>query len=64
MTLCVTAQRVTARGGRWSVEGCIPTQSVGTIMKLNGKVLGGAAGRRVIDVFDGSRPRECEAMTP
>jgi len=47
VTLCVTAQRVTARGGRWSVEGCIPTQSVGTIMKLNGKVLGGGAQQGV-----------------
>ncbi|VXC38103.1 conserved hypothetical protein [Pseudomonas sp. 8O] len=36
VTLCVTAQRATVRGGRWSVKGCIPTQSVGTIMKGEG----------------------------
>jgi hypothetical protein len=47
VTLCVTAQRATTRGGRWSVEGCIPTQSVGKIMKLNGKVLADLAQKGV-----------------
>ena len=30
---CIKAQHATARGRRWIVEGCMPTQSVGTIKR-------------------------------
>lgn len=33
VTLCVIAQNATACGRSWSVEGCIPTRSVGTIKR-------------------------------